>query len=167
MLDTWTAALANPRCPVCFGAGHYAVRREMCRCVASGVFRLCYERFREYASPDCACRATVAPPVASFPTPRGTWGIAEKEFVADFLALAESALDANEYRLFRWRYLLGADIPLIRRKLKLPPLADRGLAYKCELIEQKLGRRFATIMPYPLFPIDEYLAGTRAGEAVA
>jgi hypothetical protein len=52
--------------------------------------------------------------------------------------------------------LLGADWKLCSRKLGI----DRGNFFHAVYrIEQKLGRVFRELEPYPLFPVDEYFNG--------
>src|SRR5262249_4290278 len=74
-------------------------------------------------------------------------------------------LDDFEHRLFRYHFLLGADWKLCTRKLRI----DRGNFFHAVYrIEQKLGRVFRELEPYPLFPIDEYFNGpSRIGPARA
>jgi hypothetical protein len=52
--------------------------------------------------------------------------------------------------------MLGADWKLCSRKLGI----DRGnFFHAIYRIEQKLGRVFRELQPYPLFPVDEYFQG--------
>jgi hypothetical protein len=86
----------------------------------------------------------------------GTWGRKDEEYIADFTLVARRTLDESEYRLFRFHFLLGADWRLCARRLAM----DRGNFYHAVYrIEQKLGRVFREIEPYPLFPLDEYFYG--------
>jgi len=65
-------------------------------------------------------------------------------------------LNEEEYRLFRYHFLLGADWKLCTRKLGV----DRGnFFHSVYRIEQKLGRMFRELEPYPLFPLDDYFHG--------
>lgn len=77
--------------------------------------------------------------------------------MADFCLVSQRILNAAEYRLFRIHFLLGADWKLCCSRLQI----DRGtffhLVYQ---IEEKLGRAFAELQPYALFPLDEYFSGT-------
>lgn len=76
--------------------------------------------------------------------------------MADFCLVSKRVLDAAEYQVFRFHFLLGADWKLCCRRLNM----DRGsffhMVYR---IEQKLGRAFAELEPYPLFPLNEYFGG--------
>jgi hypothetical protein len=86
----------------------------------------------------------------------GTWGRKDEEYIADFTIVARRTLDEEEYRLFRFHFLLGADWKLCARRLDM----DRGNFYHSVYrIEQKLGRIFRELEPYPLFPLDEYFHG--------
>lgn len=66
-------------------------------------------------------------------------------------------LDEGEHRLFRNHFLLGADWRLCCRQLKM----ERGdFFHQLYYIEEKLGRVFAELQPYPLYPLDEYFGGS-------
>jgi hypothetical protein len=61
-----------------------------------------------------------------------------------------------EYELFRYHFILGADWKLCTRKVGI----DRGNFFHAVYrIEQKLGRVFRELEPYPLFPLDDYFHG--------
>lgn len=77
--------------------------------------------------------------------------------MADFCLLSRRLLNDDEHQLFRVYFLLGADWRLCARQFKL----DRGnLFHAIYRIEKKLGRLFAQVEPYPLYPLDEYFGGT-------
>jgi len=83
-------------------------------------------------------------------------GEKDEEYSADFCLVARRALDESEHRLFRYHFLLGADWKMCTRKLGI----DRGNFFHAVYrIEQKLGRVFRELQPYPLFPLDEYFHG--------
>ena len=85
-----------------------------------------------------------------------TWGRKDEEYMADFCLVSRRALDDFEHRLFRYHFLLGADWKLCSRKLGI----DRGNFFHAVYrIEQKLGRVFRELEPYPLFPVDDYFHG--------
>ena len=91
---------------------------------------------------------------------RGSWGRKSEEFAADFCLVSKRTLDEQEYALFRYHFLLGADWKLCCRKLK----TDRGnFFHSVYRIEQKLGRVFRELEPYSLYPISEYLHGPAKG----
>ena len=84
---------------------------------------------------------------------RFTWGRKDEEYVADFCLVSRRHLSAEEYRVFKYHFLLGADWRLCCRQLKM----DRGnffhMVYR---IETRLGRVFRELEPYSLYPLDEY-----------
>jgi hypothetical protein len=85
-----------------------------------------------------------------------TYSRKREEYIADFCLVSRRSLDAVEYKLFTYHFLLGADWKLCCRRLRI----DRGsffhMVYR---IEQKLGRIFCELKPYALYPIDEYFGG--------
>jgi hypothetical protein len=85
-----------------------------------------------------------------------SWGRKDEEYIADFSLVARRTLDDFEYKLFRYHFILGADWKLCSRRLEL----DRGNFFHAVYrIEQKLGRTFRELEPYPMFPLDEYFNG--------
>jgi hypothetical protein len=76
--------------------------------------------------------------------------------MADFCLVSRRVLDEFTYKVFRYHFLLGADWKLCCRQLQI----DRGTFFHTIYrIEQQLGRTFAELKPYPLFPLDEYFGG--------
>ncbi len=85
-----------------------------------------------------------------------TWGRKDEEYIADFTLISKRTLDDFEQKLFRYHFLLGADWKLCCRQLQM----DRGnFFHSVYRIEQKLGRLFRELEPYPLYPLDEYFNG--------
>lgn len=148
-----TLALATQKCTQCRGFGLRMGRRtNPCDCVLRSIFRSCYERFVQYASDDARV-SSVHFEIHSGPDRRGTWGLKEEEYMADFLNVARRTLNDDDYRIFRFRFLLGADWHLCSKKLNM----DRGSFFHAVYrIQQELGRAFAELEPYPLFPLTEY-----------
>jgi hypothetical protein len=88
---------------------------------------------------------------------RQSWGMKDEEYMADFCLVTKRNLDATEYRLFKFHYLLGADWKLCCRQLKM----ERGdFFHEVYRIQQKLGKVFRELTPYALFPLDEYFGGS-------
>jgi hypothetical protein len=84
---------------------------------------------------------------------RAVWGRKDEEYIADFCLVSRHNLDDFEYRIFRYHFVLGADWKLCCRQLKM----ERGIFFHAIYrIQQKLGRAFRELKPYPLFPLDEY-----------
>jgi hypothetical protein len=129
-----------------------------CKCVLRAVFRACYAHFRH-----CATKEKYMSRVSLELTPgrrRGsyTWGRKDEEYMADFVLVTRRTLTPEEYRIFSYHFLLGADYNLCCRKLGI----DRGTFFHAVYrIEQKLGQVFRDLQPYGLYPIDEYYNGPR------
>jgi len=152
-----TLALALPSCALCRGAGLRLGKAGVspCNCVLRAIFRICYDRFiRSVQQEKYLSKVTLEPDRGR--TRPSTWGRKDEEYIADFTLVARRTLDEFDYRLFRFHFLLGADWKLCARRLGM----DRGNFYHAVYrIEQKLGRTFRELEPYPLFPLDEYFHG--------
>jgi hypothetical protein len=82
--------------------------------------------------------------------------------MADFCLVSRRTLDDIENRIFRSHYLLGADWRLCCRQLNL----DRGTFFHHVYnIEDRLGRVFAELTPYALYPVSEYFSGVERRDA--
>ena len=77
--------------------------------------------------------------------------------MADFCLVSRRVLDEQQYKIFKYHYLLGADWKLCCRKLGMERGAFFHEAYR---IEQKLGRTFRELKPFALYPLDEYFSST-------
>ncbi len=79
-----------------------------------------------------------------------------EEYIADFCLVSKRALGEEAYAVFRLHFLLGADWRVCCQRLKI----DRGTFFHgVYRIEQLLGRTFAELRPYPIWPLDEYFGG--------
>lgn len=153
-----TLALAQQSCSICYGLGLRPGRcgaSTPCNCVFRAIFRACYARFRQ-----CASKEKHISRVSLEANPgrqrRSVWGLKNEEFIADFCLVSRRVLEEDQYRIFKYHYLLGADWTLCCRKLKV----DRGTFFhEVYRIEQKLGRTFRELEPHALFPLDEYFNG--------
>jgi hypothetical protein len=160
-----TLGLALVQCTTCHGLGLRRVKRGKeapCNCVLRSIFRACFRRFRRCIEKE----KQVSLCTLSFTGGRAqsmTWGRKNEEFIADFLLMVRRLLSDDEYRIFRFHYLLGADWRLCTLRLKI----DRGeffhYLYK---LEARLGKAFREVEPYGLYPLDEYFYG-RTREAGA
>ena len=158
--QTEILALAKESCTQCQG---YGLRRSSrkgpaspCNCVLRGIFKACYARFRH-----CIVKqqhvSTVRLEQVGGKDRRMTWGRKDEEYVADFCLVSRRVLDEEEYRIFKFHYLLGADWKLCCRRLNM----DRGnFFHSVYRIQQKLGKVFRELEPYALYPLDEYFGGT-------
>jgi hypothetical protein len=127
-----------------------------CHCVFRAIFRACFDCFREYVN------TTEHPASATLETNHGVTGyriysLKRQEYVADFCLSARRALTAEDYKLFRYVYLMGANSVLCERFLGTEQGSYFHAIYR---IEETLGRYLAELKPYPLFPVDEYMGGT-------
>ena len=181
-----TLALAKQTCTFCHGLGMRPGRGDSerpCECVYRAIFRICHARFRRCASAEPRLRRSA---VDEFRLSRhrpdksrkssavcGTakphkYGYPDQEYAADFLSAAKRTLgghshggqqvDTLEHRIFTWHHVYGADFRAINRKLGRA-LDDRATFHDFYRIEEKLGRAFAELKPYALYPLDEYFGG--------
>src|SRR5262245_61902346 len=152
-----TLALARTGCATCLGAGLRLGRKGTlvpCNCVLRSIFRVCYNRFIKCATQERNLSRVSLEPHAGHE--RKNWGRKDEEYIADFCLIARRILTEHEHLLFRYHFLLGADWKLCARKMNL----DRGNFFHAVYrIEQKLGKVFRELKPYPLFPLDEYFHG--------
>ena len=161
-----TIAMAKESCTQCQGVGlRERINRSdaPCACVLRGIFRACYARFRH-----CIQKEKHMSPVrfefVGGQDRRPVWGRKEEEYIADFCLVSRRYLDDFEYKIFRYHFLLGADWRLCCRQLKI----EKGILFHAIYrIQQKLGRAFRELCPYPLFPLDEYFGPTVRKEARA
>jgi len=158
-----TIALAMPACVYCRGTGLRIDRRgqnQPCNCVLRAIFRACHARFLQCATEKrfSLVRLEYSPRANR----RITWGRKDEEYCADFWLVSRRTLTPEEWKIFSYHYLLGADWRMCSRRLGL----DKGnffhAAYR---IEQKLGRVFRELQPFSLFPLDEYFSGRTYNEA--
>jgi hypothetical protein len=149
-----TLALASPHCALCHGLGMGGTDLEApCDCVLRSIFRICHERFTEYATDERHLSRVRFSIHSSGPNRRGTWSRTEEEYMADFILIARRTLNERDFRLFRFRFLLGADWRLCGRKLGM----DRGTCFnRIYSIQKRVGRALAEAEPYALFPLSEY-----------
>jgi len=126
------------------------------------IFKICHDRFIECTRGERFTRG-VSLELHSGPERRGTWGLKQEEYLADFILLAKRTLNEDDYKLFRYRFLLGVDWKLCATKLSL----DRGTCFnRIYSIMQRLGRAFAELEPYVMFPLIEYFQATHRSQRV-
>jgi hypothetical protein len=154
-------ALAKPGCRQCLGIGLRRGRRcdeyAPCGCVLRAIFRACFNRYRRCMTDD---RYMSRVRLEHIPGRSCNFHYSRKneEFCADFYLVAKRTLDPLHWNVFKYHFLLGGDWKLCTRLLSM----DRGnFFHSVYRIEQTLGRTFRELKPYALFPVDEYLHGTR------
>src|SRR4051794_27031095 len=151
--------LAFSSCSQCGGQGMRVLRRgaeRPCDCVFRAIFRACYRRFREYATQG-AQAGTVSLECTQGPIGYRMYSRKREEYMADFCVVSRRALNDDDYKIFRYAILLGADWRLCLRRLN----TDRGTFFHdLYRMEERLGRYYAEMEPYPLYPLDEYFGGS-------
>lgn len=155
-----TLPLAQQSCVLCYGLGLREVRQGAptpCACVFRAVFRACHNRFRE-----CVDRERRISQVSLEAIPgkkyKAVYSRKDEEYAADFTLVSRRVLSDSDHQIFRFHFLLGADWKLCCARLRM----DRGTFYhQVYRIQERLGRVFAELEPYALFPLDEYFAGTK------
>jgi hypothetical protein len=150
--------LALTSCTQCEGHGMREIRGGAeipCSCVFRAIFRACYRRFRECASQGVLPGAVSLDHLEG-PIGRRTYGLKREEFMADFCLATRRSLSENDYRIFKYTFFLGVDPELAMKRLNL----DRGTYFHhVYRIQGILGRSFAELRPYALYPLDEYFGG--------
>lgn len=159
-----TLALAQQSCVLCYGLGLREVRQGAptpCACVFRAVFRACHNRFRE-----CADKERRISQISLEAIPgkkyKAVYSRKDEEYIADFCLVSRRVLSESDYKIFRFHFLLGADWKMCCQRLEL----DRGTFYhQVYRIQERLGRVFAELQPYALFPLDEYFGGGKRSDA--
>lgn len=155
-----TIGLADVRCTKCEGTGlRQGAKRDgksPCNCVLRSIFRSCLKRFR-FCNENEPYRSKVVLMPCRGHDVNCTWTRTSEDYMADFYLVAKRFLTEDEFQIFRFHFLLGADWNACCRKLKM----DRGTFFHAVYrIQQKLGKAYREIRPYPLYPADEYFGGT-------
>src|SRR5919202_4629459 len=100
--------LASACCTTCQGHGTRSLggRPEgPCSCVFRAIFRACYRKFREFASQSIDA-GLVSLEHVDGPVGRRVYSLKREEYLADFNLIARRVLTDNDYRLFRFTFLL-------------------------------------------------------------
>ncbi len=153
--------IAKVSCVFCHGNGTRISRgREVtCHCAYRAAFRACLNRFRECTAAG-ARTSTVSFETYGGRIGRRTYSRKNEEYMADFCLVSRRVLNDFDYKLFRYHFLLGADWKLCCRQLHI----DRGTFFHVVYsIEKQLGRAFAELKPYALYPVGEYFNGPSLG----
>ena len=103
-----TLGLASVQCTTCHGLGLRMGKGDSevpCSCVLRSIFRACFRRFRTCVEKEkhlsqCTFQFTGGRERSM------SWGRKDEEFVADFLLMVRRLLSDDEYRIFKFRYLL-------------------------------------------------------------
>ena len=152
-------ALAMEKCVTCEGFGMRPSRNgttTACNCVLRSIFRKCFDRFKTSTIRKESILSRPYLHHTSSPHGKLSWGRKDEEYAADFLLVVKRTLTPADYKLFNYHFLLGADWRLCCRKLKI----EKGLFFhSLYRITAKLGRTFAELEPYALYPLHDYFYG--------
>ena len=151
--------LAKATCNFCHGYGLRPVLRgkeSPCNCVFRAVFRACYRRFRECVALGAHTNAVTWERCGG-PSGYRAYSRKREEYMADFCIVSQrTLLEEIETRVFRYHFLLGSDWKICCKQLNI----DRGTFFHLVYsIQNRLGRVFAELTPYPLYPVAEYFSG--------
>lgn len=153
--------LGRMRCNKCYGIGlkgrAWGVDGPAvpCECVLRAIFRECYRKWA-YLKTHYHLSRVRYDQVTFKGDSRRTYGRKNEEFIADFERIAKRVLKDDDWRIFEIHKLMGADWRYCTKSLKM----DRGdFFHAVYRIEKKLGRVFAEMRPYGIWPIDEYFSG--------
>ena len=155
-------AIARTGCVECNGLGMRTVttpQKELtsvpCCCALRSIFRSCYGRFR-YCVAKQDRIGTVS--IETWGTGAGahrSYGRRNEDYMADFYRVAKQSLAPSDHQIFTWHYLLGADWKLCCRRNGM----SRGnFFHTVYRIEEALGRAFAALFPYSLYPVRDYFS---------
>jgi hypothetical protein len=113
--------------------------------VYRSIFRACLERFQL-----CAARqghyTAVSLEHCGGSERRVFWALKNEDYIADFLLVSRKALTEEEHDIFRFHFLCC-------RRLGM----DRGNFFHAVYrIQQRLGRAYAELQPYALYPLRDY-----------
>jgi hypothetical protein len=139
------AGIAPLDCRRCHGYGMRWGRQDgancdvVCECVWRSIFRQCLERARAGLMFPCEC---------------GPVGV---EYAADVALTARRELSEPDYRIFQLR-LEGLDQAACSRLLRMREGDYWHALYR---IQERLGKVFAELEPYPLYPDYAYFGGWR------
>jgi len=156
-----TIGLASASCVFCRGLGlrKTPIKEESkpCGCVFRAIFRACFVRYRH-----CVEKAGVTSCMtldhAEGPTGHRFWGRRNEEYIADFELVCRRSLNREEFEVFQWHFLQGADWKFCIGKIGI----DKGTFFhNVYCLQEKLGRVFRELRPYALFPLDEYFSGIK------
>ena len=109
--------LAKLNCCTWHGYGLRIVHKKKelpCHCVFREIFRACYNRFRDCVA-NGAHAITVSLEFFRGKEGRRSYSRKKEEYMADFYLVSRRELDALEFRVFRYHFLLGADWKLCCR----------------------------------------------------
>jgi hypothetical protein len=150
--------LSREKCTSCEGTGVRETKDgdTACACVLRAIFRICYNRFIECTGSGTEA-GRMSPNYAMTCDRAAAWGRKDEEYCADFILVARRTLTEEEYKIFKFHFLLGADWRLCCRRLKMEKGNFFHAIYR---IMAKLGKTFRELQPYALYPLASYFSST-------
>ena len=150
-----TIGIAKTGCAECNGHGikTHAGTVRPCGCALRAIFRICLARFKFHVSTMGNVGTVSLETCSKGRDSRRQYGRRSGDYVADFCIVSRKSLNPFEYKLFSAHFLLGADWKLVCRQMNMTRGNFFHAVYR---IEEKLGRIFAELEPYVLYPLDEY-----------
>lgn len=155
-------SLSNAACVFCHGSGRVGNSRleKTCSCVFRGVFRAVLAKWHDIAVHqgtnariNTQSRANISHNGRRQESYGRCFARLGEEFLADVEFTAMRVLSCIELGVFRRHYLLGLDCTVCCAKLGI----DKGeFFHHAYRIQKALGREFATMNPFPLYPVAEY-----------
>lgn len=151
-------AMARQGCRTCFGSGMAGrLWTDPCHCVLRAVFRACLREAARRSARRNGSFARVSLDPDATRSRRTIYALRDQDFVADFSLAARRALgpESKEYLIFKLHFLQGKDW----KECSAASGLDRGEHFHAIYrIEARLGRAFAELRPYRLWPVDEYFS---------
>jgi hypothetical protein len=150
-------AISQTGCVNCCGLGHVRNNPEKtCGCVWRSIARAVLRKFKE-----CAVGDSLHPVELDSVRQTGRRAVGfvrnKQNYCADVYLTAKRHLSASHWDIFRLYFLLGADYKLCGRRLGI----NRGMLFHAVYnIEEQMGRVWATLAPYPLYPCKNYFSVT-------
>ena len=145
-----TKGLAHKGCSYCNGEGMRRTPRfrihPVCACVLRNIFRVCLNELLQI-------RWTRSYPSSQARLQKGTWGRPWEEYDADFINVSRRVLTGWEWRLFEVHFIERKSERACAKLFKINR-ADPAI----HNIEERLGRAFRELQPYPLYPLREYFS---------
>ena len=150
-------ALSQTGCVYCCGLGQMRNNPEKtCECVWRSIARSVLRKFKECATGDSL--HPVELDSVRQPGRRAVGFVRKKQnYCADVYLTAKRHLSAREWDIFRFFHLQGAGWKLCGHRLGMDKVTVFRNVYR---IEEKMGRVWATLAPYSLYPCVEYFSNT-------
>src|ERR1035438_936698 len=142
-------ALSQTGCVYCCGLGQMRNNPEKtCKCVWRSIARSVLRKFKECATGDSLHPVELD---SVRQTGRRAVGFVRKKqnYCADVYLTAKRHLSAREWDIFRFFHLQGAGWKLCGHRLGMDKVTVFRNVYR---IEEKMGRVWATLAPYSLYP---------------